>query len=76
MDGNRDKSLPENVTPENLPEWCLAAENGNVDAQYQVAVYLLEYMDPEGREDARRYLSQAAEQNVPQACLALAKLET
>ena len=30
MDGNRDKSLPENVTPENLPEWCLAAENGNV----------------------------------------------
>ena len=38
MDENRDKGLPENVTPENLPEWCLAAENGNVDAQYQVAV--------------------------------------
>ena len=75
MDGNRDNGLPENVTPENLPEWCLAAEEGNAPAQYQAAAYFLEHPCPGSRETAERYLCLAAEQNHPLAGLALARLE-
>lgn len=56
-----------------LPDWCLRAEEGDVKAQYQVACYFLEHGTKIDQEDAARYLTMAARQGHPRACLLLAK---
>lgn len=61
------------VTEETLPDWCLRAEEGDAEAQYQTAAYFLAVSPQEGSEDAARYLAMAAEQGHPQACLLLAQ---
>lgn len=61
------------VTEETLPDWCLRAEEGAAEAQYQTAAYFLAVSPQEGSEDAARYLAMAAEQGHPQACLLLAQ---
>ena len=57
------------VTEENLPRWCVRAEDGDPDAQYKVAMYLRVHGGSKG--DIRRYLEEAAEQGHPGACLTL-----
>lgn len=64
---------PAELTAQTLPDWCLAAENGDVDAQYRVAMYFLEQDVAGGSADAERYLAMAVDQGHPQACLTLAK---
>lgn len=59
------------VTEAQLPEWCMRAENGDAEAQYQVAMYFLNSGSQAGGSDVERYLNQAAEQGHPQACLQL-----
>lgn len=61
------------VTKQNLPEWCQRAEDGDPEAQYQVAVYFRKASGSGAKEDVRRYLAQAAEQGHPKACLVLGK---
>lgn len=61
----------EALSEETLPDWCLAAEEGNLEAQYQVGKLFLEQSDTE--EDGIRYLTMAIEQGSPQACLQLAE---
>lgn len=34
------------LTAATLPEWCMAAEEGDADAQCQVAVYFLDHVSP------------------------------
>ncbi len=60
------------LTAATLPEWCMAAEEGDADAQCQVAVYFLDQYPPE-TEEALRYLKASAGQGNAQACLLLAK---
>lgn len=66
-------SPEDTVTEETLPDWCLRAEEGDAEAQYQTAAYFLAVSPQEGSEDAARYLAMAAEQGHPQACLLLAQ---
>lgn len=61
------------LTEETLPDWCVAAEDGDAEAQYQVARYFLDQGIAEGGEDAERYLAMAVDQGHPMACLVLAK---
>lgn len=69
-----EPAAPEDtVTEETLPDWCLRAEEGDADAQYQTAAYFLKVSPQDGGEDAARYLAMAAEQGHPQACLLLAQ---
>lgn len=57
------------ITEDNLMDWCAAAEDGDPEAQYQVAVYFLE--NNFSGDDAQRYLTAAAEQGHAGACLEL-----
>lgn len=59
------------VTEELLPEWCMRAENGEAEAQYQVALYFMRDGTSAGQADVKRYLEMAAEQGHPLACLEL-----
>lgn len=61
------------LTEETLPDWCVAAEDGDAEARYQVALFFLERDIPGGREDAERYLAMAVDQGHPMACLVLAR---
>lgn len=63
----------EPLDADTLPDWCLRAEEGDVEAQYQVACYFLEHGTKIDQEDAARYLTMAARQGHPRACLLLAK---
>lgn len=62
------------VTEATLPKWCARAEDGDPEAQYQVAQYLahqegVPYDNVYG--EVQRYLAEAAEQGHPQACCEL-----
>ena len=63
------KKVDGKVTEENLPRWCVRAEDGDPDAQYKVAMYLRAHGG--SKRDIRRYLEEAAEQGNPGACLTL-----
>lgn len=60
----------EEITDENLPNFCSIAEKGDANAQFQVAQYFL----VSSPNDTCRYLTMAANQGHPQACLQLAKI--
>lgn len=66
---------PENapLTEETLPDWCMRAEEGDMEAQFQTAEYFLQHYPDTQQADIKRYLTMAAEQGHPQACLLLAK---
>ncbi len=64
---------PKKLTKETLPDWCLLAEDGDAEAQYQVAQWFLTHSAKTSKQDAERYLQMAVEQGHPEACLALAK---
>ena len=61
----------EAVTEETLPDWCAAAEDGDPEAQYQVAQYFQQSQLPGTEDDVARYLSMAVAQGHPRACLML-----
>lgn len=61
----------QSVNEENLPKWCERAENGDPEAQYQVAAYFQWLAEPGTQEEVFRYLSEAAEHGHPGACLML-----
>lgn len=61
----------ETLCLQSLPDWCLAAEEGDAEAQYQVGKWFLQ--DSETTEEGKRYLNMAVEQGHPHACLALAE---
>lgn len=61
------------ITEANLPEWCMAAEEGDADAQYRVAQYFLALGDRNGTGEAERYFAMAGEQGHAESCLYLAK---
>ena len=65
------KTVDQEVTAENLPRWCVRAEDGDPEAQYKVAVYLRHHGG--SKRDMRRYLEDAAEQGHPEACGLLGK---
>lgn len=65
------KTVDQEITAENLPRWCVRAEDGDPDAQYKVAVYLRHHGG--SKRDMRRYLEDAAEQGHPEACGLLGK---
>ena len=69
------QAAPENapLTEETLPDWCFRAEEGDVDAQFQTAAYFLAHYPDTEAADIERYLTLAAEQGHPQACLLLAR---
>lgn len=71
----QDQAAAEDVplTEATLPDWCLRAEEGDVEAQFQVASYFLEGGSQAEQEEAERYLDMAVEQGKPEACLLLAK---
>lgn len=60
------------VTEETLPDWCERAEDGDAEAQYQVAKYLSE-QNADAAAELESYLSAAVEQGHPMACLLLAR---
>ena len=64
-----ERPLGENT----LADWCLRAENGDVEAQFQVAAYFLDRGEEAEQKDAERYLDMAAKQGHPEACLRLAQ---
>ena len=66
-------SAPKKLTKETLPDWCLLAEDGDAEAQYQVAMWFLAHPTQTHKRDTERYLQMAVEQGHPEACLALAK---
>ena len=59
------------LDPQTLPDWCLAAEQGDPEAQYQVGKWFLQSKDT--IEEGKHYLDLAVEQGHPQACLELAE---
>ena len=59
------------MTEETLPDWCAAAEDGDPEAQYQVAQYFQQSQLPGTEDDVARYLSMAVAQGHPRACLML-----
>ncbi len=70
---HREKPRAEALTEDTLPDWCLRAEEGNVEAQFRVASYFLGCSGQVEQAEAERYLSMAAGQGHPEACLLLAK---
>lgn len=63
----------EPLDADTLPDWCLRAEEGDAEAQFQVACYFLEQESQLDGGEAERYLTMAAQQKHPQACLLLAR---
>ena len=61
------------VREENLADWCERADDGDAEAQYQVARYLAESGGVGAGSDVDEYLSAAVKQGHPQACLLLAQ---
>lgn len=61
------------LTPETLMDWCAAAEDGDPEAQYQVAVYFAREQGDQAEGDILRYLNMAVNQGHPQACLLLGR---
>ena len=70
---HREKPRAEALTEDTLPDWCLRAEEGDVEAQFRVASYFLGCSGQVEQAEAERYLSMAAGQGHPEACLLLAK---
>lgn len=66
------KSQAKAVTEDTLPDWCLAAEEGDPEAQYQVAMYFAQNPFPGSPAEVRRYLELASDQGHGKACLSLA----
>ena len=65
----------ETITEENLPDWCLRAEEGDSEGQYQVACYILDHPGWSSRPEAIHYLTLAAERaGDGRACFKLAQL--
>ncbi|MGO5022957.1 SEL1-like repeat protein [Lawsonibacter sp. LCP25S3_G6] len=63
------------ITEDNLPDWCLRAEEGDPEGQYQVACYILEHPGWGSRPEAIHYLTLAAKwAGDGRACLKLAQL--
>ena len=71
--GQAEKKAEQEVTEESLPRWCVRAEDGDPEAQYKVAVYLRNRGVSAIDRDVRRYLTSAAEQGHPEACLILGR---
>lgn len=69
--GGEQESLSGELTWDTLPDWCLQAENGDGEAQYQVGCYFLQ--NPDTQEEGERYLEKAVEQGSGQACLILGR---
>ena len=67
--GRAEEKTEQEVTEDNLPRWCVRAEDGDPEAQYKVAMYLRAHGG--SKRDIRRYLEEAAEQGDPGACLTL-----
>ena len=65
------ESTETGVTEENLPDWCLRAEEGDAEAQYQVACYFIHEQTEGAEKDSIRFLKSAAEQGHPRACYEL-----
>lgn len=63
----------EEVNDRNLPEWCERAEDGDAQAQYEVAMFWLTHKEYSADAEANLYLAASAEQGYPLACFALAK---
>ena len=61
------------ITPETLPQWCLRAEDGDMDAQYRVACYYLQLDEKAHSREIDHYLKEAADQGHGQACLVLGR---
>ena len=76
--GQETASPAKALTEETLPDWCLRAEEGDAEAQYQVAEYFQRQGEPDSQADVHRYLTLAAEQGHSLACLMLGRqlLET
>lgn len=67
----QEEGMTGTITPENLLEWCAAAEDGDPEAQYQAALYFQQQGGPGARQDVERYLGMAADQGHPMACTTL-----
>lgn len=66
--------IPKEAVDEcNLPEQCERAEDGDPQAQYEVAMFLLAHSEYAANENAYAYLAASAEQGYPLAYFALAK---
>ena len=63
------------VTEETAPYWCIRAENGDVNAQYQVGCFLVEHYPDKWAADIERYFHMAADSDAGHgpACFALGK---
>lgn len=64
-------SRTEILSEDTLPDWCLAAEEGNPEAQYQVGCHFLKH--PDTQSDGERYLAMAVNQGHGKACLELGR---
>lgn len=62
------------LSEDTLPDWCEAAEEGDAQAQYEIAAYFLDNPDPAWESDVMRYLEMAVDQGHPKACLRLGEL--
>ena len=72
LDSNKPQMRSEEVTTDTLMDWCVAAEEGDPEAQYRVAEYFRENPTPGAEADVERYLSRAVAQGHPKACYELA----
>lgn len=63
------ESLTGEVTQDTLPDWCLQAEQGNMEAQYKVGCYFLQM--PNTQAEGEQYLEKAMEQGSGEASLIL-----
>ena len=71
--GRAEEKTEQEVTEDSLPRWCVRAEDGDPEAQYKVAIYLRNRGVSAADRDVRRYLTSAAEQGHPDACLILGR---
>ena len=73
LNGPAPEKMDGPISGDNLPDWCARAEDGDADAQFAVADYLLQTAPDENQYDIERYLREAADQGHAQACLTLGK---
>ena len=66
------KMYEEEVTKDNLPQWCVWAENGDAEAMVKVASYFQFNAIPGTIKDVYRYLTSAAAQGYEDALYLLA----
>ena len=62
------------IDEENLPDFCVKAESGDLDTQFRVARYFLIHRTPGAEGDIERYLTNASGGGHPEACVTLARL--